>query len=102
METITSAPAYERLARWRDFERTSHGVRFHAETSAGTPVEVALDFVLPEVVRLRMSPENLGPARTPPLSPPPMGGGGGGVAALPVHACGGLRQSAPGDSVCAS
>ncbi len=78
METITSAPAYERLARWRDFERTSHGVRFHAETSAGTPVEVALDFVLPEVVRLRMSPENLGPARTPPLSPPPMGGAGGG------------------------
>ena len=63
IETITSAPGYERVARWRDFERTSHGVRLRAETDAGTPVEVALDLVLPEVVRLRISPEVLGPAR---------------------------------------
>ncbi len=63
MEIITSAPGYERVARWRDFERTSHGVRLHAETDAGTPVEVALDFVMPEVVRLRMSTEELGPPR---------------------------------------
>jgi len=63
METITSVSGYERVARWRDFERTSHGVCLHAVTDAGTPVEVALDFVLPRVVRLRMSPEKLGPAR---------------------------------------
>ncbi len=64
METITSAPDYERVARWHDFERTPHGVRFRAETDAGTPVRVTFDFVLPEVVRLRMSPESLGPARS--------------------------------------
>jgi len=63
MDTITYAPGYERVARYRDFERTPRGVRFRAESDAGTPVEVALDFVLPEVVRLRMGPENLGPAR---------------------------------------
>jgi alpha-D-xyloside xylohydrolase len=63
METITSASGYEHVARWHDFERTAHGVRFRAETNAGTPVEVALDFVLPEVVRLRMGPQPLGPAR---------------------------------------
>ncbi|MDY6874995.1 MAG: glycoside hydrolase family 31 protein [Chloroflexota bacterium] len=63
METITAAPGYERVARYRDFERTPHGVRFQAETGAGTPVEVALDFVMPEVVRLRMSPGTLAPAR---------------------------------------
>jgi len=63
MDTITYAPGYERVARYRDFERTPRGVRFRAESDAGTPVEVALDFVLPEVVRLRMGPDNLGPAR---------------------------------------
>ncbi len=63
METITSAPGYERVVRWRDFERTPHGVRLHAVTDVGTPVEVTLDFVLPGVVRLRMGPESLGPAR---------------------------------------
>lgn len=62
MENITSAPSYERVARWYDFERTPGGVRLRAETNAGTPVEVTLEFVMPEVVRLRMSPEELGPA----------------------------------------
>jgi alpha-D-xyloside xylohydrolase len=62
MENITSAPGYERVARWYDFERTPGGVRLRAETDAGTPVEVTLEFVMPEVVRLRMSPEELGPA----------------------------------------
>lgn len=64
METITSTPGYERVARYRDFERTPRGVLLHAGTDAGTPVEVALDFVLPQVVRLRMRPEHLGPARS--------------------------------------
>jgi alpha-D-xyloside xylohydrolase len=64
METITSAPGYEHVARWRDFERTPLGARFNAETGAGTPVEITLDFVMPKVVRLRMSPEKLGPARS--------------------------------------
>lgn len=63
MGPITSAPGYEHVARWHDFERTSHGVRFRAETNTGTPVEVVLDFILPEVVRLRMGPERLGPPR---------------------------------------
>jgi alpha-D-xyloside xylohydrolase len=62
MENITSAPGYERVARWYDFERTPGGVRFRAETDAGTPVEITLEFVMPEVVRLRMSPGELGPA----------------------------------------
>ena len=57
VETITAAPGYERVARWHDFERTLHGVRFRAETDAGTPVEVEVGFVLPEVVRLRMRRE---------------------------------------------
>jgi alpha-D-xyloside xylohydrolase len=70
METITSAPGYERVVRWCDFRRTRHGVCLRAETDAGTPVEVTLDFVLPRVVRLRMRPEGLrserlGPARSP-------------------------------------
>jgi alpha-D-xyloside xylohydrolase len=64
MESITCSPEYERVIRWHDFERTSSGVRFRAETDAGTPVEVGLDFVTPEVVRLRMSPEELGPAHS--------------------------------------
>ncbi len=59
METIVSAPAYERVTRWRDFERTAHGVRFRAQTDANTPVEISLEFVLPEVVRLRMRPGRL-------------------------------------------
>ena len=63
METMTSAPGYERVACWHDFERTSHGVKLRAETDAGTPVEVTLDFYLPEVVRFRMGREELGPAR---------------------------------------
>jgi alpha-D-xyloside xylohydrolase len=63
METITSVPEYERVARWHDFERTSHGARFRAETDAGTRVEIAFDFVLPQVVRMRMGPEGLAPAR---------------------------------------
>jgi len=66
METITTAPGYERVAHWHDFSRTPHGVQLQAMTDAGTPVEVALDFVLPGVVRLRMRPEGLrseGPAR---------------------------------------
>lgn len=63
MNTITSTPGYERVARWHDFERTPHGVRLRAETDAGTSVEVALEFVLPDVVRLRMGPGRLGPAR---------------------------------------
>jgi alpha-D-xyloside xylohydrolase len=62
MENVTSAPGYERVARWCDFERTPGGVRFRTETDAGTPVEVTLEFVMPEVVRLRMSSEELGPA----------------------------------------
>jgi alpha-D-xyloside xylohydrolase len=63
METITSAFGYERVALWRDFRRTSQGVQFHAETDAGAPVEIALDFVAPEVVRLRMRPEGLASER---------------------------------------
>jgi len=63
MQTITSESGYERVVCWRDFKRISHGVQFHAETDASTPVEVALEFVSPEVVRLRMAPERLGPAR---------------------------------------
>jgi len=63
MEPITSVPEYERVVRWRDFERTPHGVRLRAEGDAGTPVEVAFDFVLPEVLRLRMEPGKLGLAR---------------------------------------
>jgi alpha-D-xyloside xylohydrolase len=63
MQTITSEPGYERVVRWRDFERVSHGVQFRAETGVGTPVEIALEFVSPEVVRLRVAPERLGPAR---------------------------------------
>ena len=62
MESITSAPGYERVTRWHDFERTPSGVQFRAETDAGTPVEITLEFVMPEVVRLRMSPEKLDPA----------------------------------------
>lgn len=64
MESITSAPDYERVARWRDYQRDLHGVRLRAETDAGTPVEVAFEFILPDVVRLRMAPERLGPARS--------------------------------------
>ena len=64
METIASAPEYERVARWLTFERTSHGVHLDAETTAGTPVEVSLELVLQGVVRLRMAPESLGPARS--------------------------------------
>jgi alpha-D-xyloside xylohydrolase len=64
MGTITSAPGYERVARWHDFQRTQRGVRLRAETDAGTPVEVALECLLPEVVRLRVGPEKLGPARS--------------------------------------
>ena len=63
METITSAPGYERVARWHDFWRSAHGVQFRAETDAGTPVQIALDFLLPEVVRIRMRPGTLGPPR---------------------------------------
>ena len=63
METITSAPGYERVARWHDFWRSAHGVQFRAETDAGTPVQIALDFFLPEVVRIRMRPGTLGPPR---------------------------------------
>jgi alpha-D-xyloside xylohydrolase len=62
MASITSAPGYERVTRWHDFERTPGGVRFRAETDADTPVEVTLEFVMPEVVRLRMNAEELGPA----------------------------------------
>jgi alpha-D-xyloside xylohydrolase len=63
MNTITSTPGYERVARWLDFERGPQGVCFRAETDAGTPLEVSFDFVLPGVVRLRMQPERLGPPR---------------------------------------
>jgi alpha-D-xyloside xylohydrolase len=64
MGTITSALGYERVVRWHDFQRTQRGVRLRAETDAGTPVEVALECLLPEVVRLRVGPEKLGPARS--------------------------------------
>ncbi len=57
MDTITSAPEYERVARWRDFERTPRGVLFYAETDTGTPVKITLDLVSPQVVRLRMRPK---------------------------------------------
>jgi len=67
METITSPlgqqrlgherSGYERLVRWRDFERTPLGVRLRAETEAGTLVDVTVEFVLPNVVRLRARSE---------------------------------------------
>ncbi|MCP4537833.1 MAG: glycoside hydrolase family 31 protein [Chloroflexi bacterium] len=57
MDIVTSAPNYERVARWRDFERTPHGVLFYAETDAGTPVKITLEFITPQIVRLRMRPE---------------------------------------------
>ena len=63
MESITSVPEYERVVRWRHLKRTPHGVQLSAETDADTPVEVALEFVLPEVLRFRMGPGQLGPAR---------------------------------------
>ncbi len=61
MENVVSAPAYERVARWRDFERTSTGVHLHAETEIGTPVDVILGFVAPSVVRMRMRPAGMQP-----------------------------------------
>ena len=64
METITSAPGYERIIRWLGYQRTPRGVQFNVETDAGTAAAVAVGFVLPEVVRLRMSPETLAPARS--------------------------------------
>lgn len=64
METITSEAGYEHVARWHDFERNARGVRFRAETDAGTPIEVAVEFVLPQVARLRMGLDRLGPARS--------------------------------------
>jgi alpha-D-xyloside xylohydrolase len=50
---------YERVSRWHDFERTTHGALFRAETDAGTQVAISLDFCTAEVVRLRMKPEGL-------------------------------------------
>jgi alpha-D-xyloside xylohydrolase len=66
MNTVTAAPGYERIARWRDFERTPRGVQLHAETDVGTSVEIAFDFVMPQVVRLRMRPEELGSVESVP------------------------------------
>ncbi|HET89353.1 MAG TPA: DUF4968 domain-containing protein [Chloroflexi bacterium] len=63
METITSNPVYERVARWHDFERIAHGVRLRAETDASTQVEISLEFVRPDIVRFRMAAEELGPPR---------------------------------------
>ncbi|HDQ73208.1 MAG TPA: glycoside hydrolase family 31 protein [Chloroflexi bacterium] len=54
---------YQRVTRWRDFERSANGVHFCAETNTGTAVEITLDFVSPEIVRLRMGPEPLSPPR---------------------------------------
>jgi len=83
METVTSAPGYERVACYRDFERTPRGVLLHAETDAGTSVEVALDPILPRSCSprtpigctWRLAPRPGEPRPAPLLRPRPGGGG---------------------------
>lgn len=46
-QSVTFQAQYERVARWRDFARTSTGIRLYADGDAGTPVELTVCFVTP-------------------------------------------------------
>ena len=62
-QSVTFQAQYERIARWRDFARTSTGIRLYADGDAGTPVELTVCFVTPEIARVRMGVKHLGPPR---------------------------------------
>lgn len=47
------------IRRWRGFEQTESGLLLHCETIGGHALDVRLDIVLPDVIRVRMNPHSL-------------------------------------------
>lgn len=54
----------DHLKRWDSFERTEGGVIFRSRTAEGQELDVALEFVFPDVLRVRMNPTGLGKGKT--------------------------------------
>ena len=51
------------IRRWLAYEREVNAARFWTETQTGEEAEVEISFPYPDVVRLRMAPDRLGPPR---------------------------------------
>lgn len=47
------------LRRWMSYERVESGVLFHCQMADGRPVEFRLDIVAPDIIRVRMHPEQI-------------------------------------------
>jgi alpha-D-xyloside xylohydrolase len=55
---IAVEPTY--LCRWESYERTPSGLLFHARLANDEPVDLRIDVVQPDVVRLRLNPQGEG------------------------------------------
>ncbi|MGC9356267.1 MAG: hypothetical protein ACP5GX_00270, partial [Anaerolineae bacterium] len=54
-KNIAVKPTY--ICRWESYESSSNGLLFHVRLANNEPVDLRIDIVQPDVVRLRLNPQ---------------------------------------------